>query len=185
MKGLSYFWTVLVFGVVMFFGGCYYDVEPPVISVDFKNFKTNEILLISKEFKYLGIDTKTTKKSYELFSGEAIIYKDGNIKLKDIDIKFYNPKGKVISSLKGDFGILYKDKNMAEVVSNVVMKKSDAETTIFSTRLVWDGNRKIIYNDKTDSTTIVSPSAKVKGRGLRTTPDIYPLELEEIEATIE
>jgi LPS export ABC transporter protein LptC len=185
MKGLSYFWTVLVFGVVMFFGGCYYDVEPPVITVDFKNFKTNEILLVSKEFKYLGIDTKTTKKLYELFSGKAIIYKDGNIKLKDIDIKFYNPKGKVTSSLKGDFGILYKDKNMAEVVSNVVMKKIDAETTIFSTRLVWDGNTRVIYNDKTDITTIVSPSAKVKGRGLRTTPDIYPLELEEIEATIE
>ncbi len=169
----------------MFFGGCYYDVEPPVITVDFKDFKTNEILLISKEFKYLGVDFKTARKSYELFSGEAIIYKDGNVKLKDIDIKFYNSRGRIVSSLKGDFGILYKDRNMAEVVSNVVMEKRDADITILATRLVWDGNRRIIYNDKSDSTTIISSSAKLRGRGLRTTPDIYPLELEEIEATIE
>jgi|GEM_PF-2690518 LPS export ABC transporter protein LptC len=177
------FFTLFLIPFVV--SGCYYDVEPPVISVDFKSFKTNEIFLISKEFKYLGIDPKNSKKSYELFSEEAIILKDGNIKLRNIDIKFYNSKGNVTSSLQGDLGVLFKNSNMAEVISNVVLQKSDTKTTIYSTRLVWDGNKKLIYNDKTDSTTIVSPSAKVKGRGLRTTPDIYPLELEEIEATIE
>ncbi|MGB9622140.1 MAG: LPS export ABC transporter periplasmic protein LptC [Brevinematia bacterium] len=164
--------------------GCYYDVDPPFITVSAKTEKS-DILFIAKEFKYIGSDLDTKKKMWELISGEAVVYKDNKIDLKDIEIKFLDKKGEVISTLKGDSGMLERNKNSASIQGNVILKNYKKGVTIYSTKLIWDGNKREIYNTLDDKTTIVSEGVTLRGSGLRTTPDVYPLELKNVEAVIQ
>ncbi len=173
------FWLIIMFFVM----GCYYDVEPPVIKVEPKITK-NDVLLVAKEFKYMGLDVKTRVKSWELISESSIVYKNDEVHLENIEIKFYK-KGKIVSVLKGDRGKLYSKKNSAEILTNVVLENYENNTKILSSRLIWDGNRRLIYNTLEDKTTIISREAVLKGTGLRTTPEVYPLELQNVEAVVQ
>lgn len=174
---------ILTLFLLIFINGCYYDVDPPIIKVEPK-VGTNNILLISKEFKYFGTDFRSGKKSWELIAEKSIVYKDNKTDLENIEIKFFK-KGKITSSLKGSNGILYPKENKAEITGNVILENYENNTKIFSSRLMWDGNKRLIYNSNSDKTTIVSPKATLKGTGIRTTPDVYPIELENVEAVVQ
>ncbi|MFN4245494.1 MAG: LPS export ABC transporter periplasmic protein LptC [Brevinematia bacterium] len=169
--------------LTIWFCSCYYDVEPPIIKVEPK-VGTNNVLLIAEEFKYMGTDYKSSKKMWELIAKKSVIYKDSNVDLEGIEVKFFK-RGYVISFLKGDKGKLYPNQNRTEITGNVVLENYQNKTKIMSSRLIWDGNEKVIYNTSSDKTVIVSPSATLRGSGLRTTPDVYPLELENVEAVIQ
>lgn len=175
---------VIISLTIFTLNGCYYDVDPPVITIEPKTAKSY-ILLVAKEFKYIGSDLESKKKTWELISGEAMVYKDSRIELKDIEIKFLDKNGSIISTLKGSKGMLEVEKNSASIEGNVVLKNYKKSIVIYSTKLIWDGNKRLIYNTTEDKTTIVSEGATLKGSGLRTTPDIYPLELQNVEAQIQ
>lgn len=174
---------VLTILTLLFTSSCYYDVEPPIIKVEPK-VGDNNILLISKEFKYIGIDAKAKNKSWELISESSVVYKNNEVELTNIDIKFFK-KGRVVSSLKGDRGKLFSKQNRAEIYGNVVLENYENKTKIYSTRLIWDGRTRLIYNTRNDKTTIVSSGGTLKGTGLRTNPDVYPIELENVEAVVD
>ncbi|MEN2998899.1 MAG: LPS export ABC transporter periplasmic protein LptC [Brevinematia bacterium] len=163
--------------------GCYYDVDPPVIKVEPK-IGTNNVLLVSKEFKYFGTDPKTKRKLWELIAEKSVIYKNNEVDLENVEIKFFK-NNNLSSVLKGKVGKIHTEKNRAEIRDNVVLENYENETKVYSSRLIWDGNKRIIYNTESDKTTIVSPTAKLKGTGLRTTPDMSPLELKNVEALVE
>ena len=174
---------LLIVLVLVLFCGCYYDVEPPIISVEVK-MKTNNILLIAEEFKYIGTDSSGNKKLWELIAKKSIVYKDSKVDLEGIEVKFFK-KGVPVSFLKGEKGKLYPKDNKTEIVGNVFLEHYQNKTKIISSKLIWDGSKKLIYNSKDDKTTIISPNATLKGSGLKTTPDVYPLELENVEAVIQ
>ncbi|MCX8028940.1 MAG: LPS export ABC transporter periplasmic protein LptC [Brevinematales bacterium] len=163
--------------------GCYYDIEPPIIKVEPK-VGTNNVLLVSKEFKYLGTDIKRNTKSWELISERSVVYKNNEVELENINIKFFK-EGRIVSELKGNKGKLFSKQNKAEVYGNVTLQNYENKTTIYTSRLIWDANTRTIYNSRQDKTTIVSSEGTLKGTGLRTTPEVYPLELENVEAVIQ
>ncbi len=173
---------VLLFSLLLY--SCKYDVEPPIITVRV-NQEENKVLMIVNEFKYVGTFDKDIKKNWELFAKKAVVEKNGGVALEEVEVNFFDVRGNKVSYIKGKIGYLDQRRNRAEISNNVVFTRYDKKTTVFSSRLIWDGNSKTIYNTVQDYTRIISPDVKITGRGLRTTPDIYPFELSEIEAEIE
>lgn len=172
---------VLIFCFIVY--GCYYDVEPPIIRVEPK-VTDNPVLLVSREFKYMGTDPRSGTKSWELIAESSVVYKNSEVELENVEMRFFRGT-RMVSYLRGKVGKLYPKQNRAEISEDVFLENYENKTKIYSSRLMWDGNRRLIYNTRNDRTTIVSPNATLKGSGLRTTPDVYPLELENVEAVVQ
>ena len=94
---------------------------------------------------------------------------------------FYDDKGKEATTLKADYGVLYKTSNRMEVKYNVEVVNVSGEK-LNTEHLIWNEQKKKITTDA--FVKITTAKNIIMGKGLEANQDFTQYELKEVTGTI-
>lgn len=94
---------------------------------------------------------------------------------------FYDDKGKEATTLKADYGVLYKTSNRMEVKYNVEVVNVNGEK-LNTEHLIWNEQKKKITTDA--FVKITTAKEIIMGKGLEANQDFTQYELKEVTGTI-
>ena len=100
---------------------------------------------------------------------------------KGLFVIFYDDKGKESTTLKADYGVLYKTNNRMEVKYNVEVVNVNGEK-LNTEHLIWNEQKKKIYSD--DFVKITTAKEIIMGKGLEANQDFTQYEIKEVTGTI-
>ncbi len=140
--------------------------------------------LVLGKFRYVCTDDETGRREWVLFAERAEIYnKKNQTKLESITLVFYDDYGNVKSWLSANLGFIDRNTLRVKAEGNVVAKTKTG-TTIKTTRLFWDNNRKVLYNQG-EPVEVERDNMIMKGKNLVADANLKEITLEEVESVIE
>lgn len=100
---------------------------------------------------------------------------------KGVDVVFYDNKGKVSTTLKANYGIMYDRSRKMEVRYNVEVVNVNGEK-LNTEHLVWDEDQKKIISD--EFVKITTAKEIIMGKGLESNQDFTQYQIKEVTGTI-
>lgn len=89
-------------------------------------------------------------------------------------IRFFNIRGQATSTVKANYGVLYKEERIAELKGNVVLDKFSTGERLETEQLFWNQEKDSIYVNRDEFIRITTPEQIITGKGLRTNTAFEP-----------
>jgi LPS export ABC transporter protein LptC len=168
------FWIFLVF----FIASCETDLKKVILISDKGKFPIES----SKDAEIMYSDSAQVVVIIKAPLMNRYDGKDPYLELPEgIDVKFFDSRGEISSTLKAEYAIRYEQSGLMEAIKNVVVVNVKSET-LNTEHLIWDEKKDLIYSK--EFVKITTQDEIIFGDGFEANQDFTEYKIFNIKGTI-